>query len=30
MKYSTRIKPTSYVKANAAELLREPLVIPQK
>jgi prevent-host-death family protein len=35
MKYSTRIKPISYVKANAAELLRElgasrePLVITQ-
>ena len=35
MKYSTRIKPISYVKANAAELIRElaesrePLVITQ-
>lgn len=35
MKYSTRIKPISFVKANAAELIRElaekrePLVITQ-
>lgn len=35
MKYSTRIKPISYVKANAAELIREmaanrePLIITQ-
>lgn len=35
MKYSTRIKPISYVKSNAAELIREladrrePLVITQ-
>ena len=35
MKYSTRVKPISYVKANAAELIRdlaekrEPLVITQ-
>ena len=35
MKYSSRIKPISYVKANAAELIRElaekrePLVITQ-
>ena len=35
MKYSTRIKPISYVKANAAKLIselaesREPLVITQ-
>ena len=35
MKYSTRIRPISYVKANAAELIRElgekrePLVITQ-
>jgi len=35
MKYATRIKPISYVKANAAELIRElgenrePLVITQ-
>ena len=35
MKYSTRIKPISYVKANAAEIIREladqrePLVITQ-
>jgi len=35
MKYSTQIKPISYLKANAAELLqqlsenREPLVITQ-
>jgi len=35
MKYSTRIKPISYVKANAAQLIRElaekrePLVITQ-
>ena len=35
MKYSTRIKPISYVKANAADLIRElaekrePLVITQ-
>ncbi len=35
MKYSTRIKPISYLKANAAEVLqqiaecREPLVITQ-
>ena len=35
MKYSARIKPISYVKANAAELIqelaekREPLVITQ-
>lgn len=35
MKYSTRIKPISYVKANAAELMRElaesrePLIITQ-
>lgn len=35
MKYSTRIKPISYVKANAAELINElaetgePLVITQ-
>jgi prevent-host-death family protein len=35
MKYSSRIKPISYVKANAAELMRElaekrePLVITQ-
>ena len=35
MKYSSRVKPISYVKANAAELMRElaekrePLVITQ-
>ena len=35
MKYATRVKPISYVKANAAELIRElaenrePLVITQ-
>ena len=35
MKYSTRVKPISYVKANAAELIRElgekrePLIITQ-
>lgn len=35
MKYSTQIKPISYLKANAAEVLRElaeqrrPLVITQ-
>jgi hypothetical protein len=35
MKYSTRIKPISYLKANAAEVIRElperrvPLVITQ-
>jgi len=35
MKYSTRIKPISYVKSNAAEIIREladqrePLVITQ-
>ena len=35
MKFSTRVKPISYVKANAAELIRElaekrePLVITQ-
>ena len=35
MKYSSRIKPISYVKANAAEVIRElaerrePLVITQ-
>ena len=35
MKYSSRVKPISYVKANAAELIRElaekgePLVITQ-
>jgi len=35
MKFSTRIKPISYVKANAAELIRElaekrePLIITQ-
>ena len=35
MKYSTRIKPISYLKANAAEIIREladrgePLVITQ-
>jgi PHD/YefM family antitoxin component YafN of YafNO toxin-antitoxin module len=35
MKYTTRIKPISYVKSNAAKIIRElaeqrePLVIPQ-
>ena len=35
MKYSTRVRPISYVKANAAELIRElgekrePLIITQ-